>query len=82
MKTEHPIRSMCEALEVSASGYYDWSNRQTQPSLRAQENVRLAQQIVQVSRSIRTVARPTAAPGSRKFWAKLATLTAVTALPV
>ena len=53
MKTEHPIRSMCEALEVSASGYYDWSNRQTQPSLRAQENVRLAQQIVQVHQDSR-----------------------------
>jgi len=38
MKTEHPIRSLCEALEVSASGYYDWSKRQTQPSPRAQEN--------------------------------------------
>jgi putative transposase len=53
MKTEHPIRSLCEALEVSASGYYDWSNRQTQPSPRAQENARLAQQIVQIHQASR-----------------------------
>ena len=44
MKTEHPIRWLCEALEVSASGYYDWSNRQTQPSPRALENEQLRQQ--------------------------------------
>ena len=53
MKTEHPIRSLCEALEVSSSGYYDWSNRQTQPSARALENRRLAQQIVQVHQESR-----------------------------
>jgi transposase InsO family protein len=53
MKTEHPIRSLCAALEVSPSGYYGWSNRQTQPSLRAQENVRLAQQIIQVHQDSR-----------------------------
>jgi putative transposase len=53
MKTEHPIRSLCEALEVSSSGYYGWCNRLTQPSPRAQENVRLAQQIVQVHRESR-----------------------------
>jgi len=53
MKTEHPIRWLCEALEVSASGYYDWSNRQTQPSARALENERLAQQIAQVHQQSR-----------------------------
>jgi transposase InsO family protein len=53
MKTEHPIRSLCEALEVSSSGYYDWSNRQTRPSPRAQENARLARQIVQVHQDSR-----------------------------
>ena len=53
MKAEHPIRSLCEALEVSSSGYYDWSKRQSQPSLRAQENVRLAQQIAQIHQGSR-----------------------------
>ena len=53
MKTEHPIRSLCEALEVSPSGYYDWSNRQAQPGPRAQESARLAQQIVQIHEASR-----------------------------
>ena len=53
MKTEHSIRSLCEALEVSSSGYYDWSHRQTQPSLRALENEILAKQIVQAHQDSR-----------------------------
>lgn len=53
MKTDHPIRSLCEALEVSSSGYYDWSQRQAQPSTRAQENARLVQQITQVHQASR-----------------------------
>src|ERR1035441_2017518 len=53
MKTEHPIRSLCEALEVSTSGYYDWVNRQTQPSPRTQENARLALLIVRVHQESR-----------------------------
>ncbi len=48
MKTDHPIRSLCEALEVSSSGYYDWFHRQAQPGPRAQENARLVHQIVQI----------------------------------
>jgi transposase InsO family protein len=48
MKTEHPIRSMCEAFEVSTSGYYDWVNRGTQPGPRAQANVLLVAQITQI----------------------------------
>jgi putative transposase len=53
MKTEHPIRSLCEALAVSASGYYDWFNRHAQPSPRTQENGRLAQQIAQIHQASR-----------------------------
>src|ERR1017187_9872072 len=53
MKTDHPIRLLCEALEVSTSGYYDWFNRQTQPGPRAQENARLLQQIIQIHRESR-----------------------------
>jgi transposase InsO family protein len=53
MKNDHPIRSLCAALEVSASGYYDWAKRQTHPSPRAQENQRLAQQIAQVHQASR-----------------------------
>jgi hypothetical protein len=53
MKTEHPIRWLCEALEVSSSGYYDWVNRQAQPSPRTQENARLALLIVQIHQESR-----------------------------
>jgi len=48
MKTEHPIRSLCEAFEVSTSGYYDWVNRSTHPGARAQENALLVAQITQI----------------------------------
>ena len=53
MKTEHPIRSLCAVLEVSSSGYYDWVERQTQPGPRAQENVQLAAQILQIHQASR-----------------------------
>jgi putative transposase len=53
MKAEHPVRSLCEALAVSASGYYDWVNRQTQPSPRTQENARVALLIVRVHQASR-----------------------------
>jgi transposase InsO family protein len=53
MKTQHPIRSLCEALEVSSSGYYDWFNRQTQPGPRAQANAQLLEQIVRIHQDSR-----------------------------
>ena len=53
MKTEHPIRSLCAALQVSPSGYYDWFNRQAQPGPRAQEDARLTLQIVQIHQASR-----------------------------
>ncbi len=53
MKTQHPIRSLCAVLEVSSSGYYDWVERQTQPGPRAQENVQLAAQILQIHQASR-----------------------------
>jgi len=48
MKTQHPIRSLCQALEVSTSGYYDWRNRQTRPGPRARENAQLLEQIIRL----------------------------------
>jgi transposase InsO family protein len=36
---------LCQAFEVSSSGYYDWRRRQSQPSLRTQEDLRLKEQI-------------------------------------
>jgi len=38
-----PVRMMCRALKVSASGYYDWRDRP--PSARAQANQRLLDRI-------------------------------------
>jgi len=69
MKTDHPIRAMCEALEVSASGYYDWSHRQAQPGpgagrhgLRRQSAAATALSPARASRELSsTVARTKAA---------------------
>ena len=46
MKSHHPIRALCQALEVSPSGYYDGHNRQTQPGPRARENAQLLGHII------------------------------------
>jgi transposase InsO family protein len=48
MKTQHPVRSLCEALEVSPSGYYGWFSRQSEPGPRAQETAQLVTQITQI----------------------------------
>jgi putative transposase len=53
MKNQHPIRSLCAALEVSASGYYDWFQRQTQPGPRAKANAQLLEQIVRIHQDSR-----------------------------
>jgi transposase InsO family protein len=53
MKTQHPIRSLCQALEVSPSGYYDWRHRQTQPGPRALENAQLLEQIIRLHQDSR-----------------------------
>ena len=45
MKTEHSIRTLCQNLEVSPSGYYDWQSRRTAPGPRALENQKLTQEI-------------------------------------
>jgi len=42
-QAELPVRSQCETLQVSTSGYYDWLGRS--PSARAQANVTLLQSI-------------------------------------
>jgi transposase InsO family protein len=53
MKTQHPIRSLCQALEVSTSGYYDWRHRQTQPGPRALENAQLLVRIIHLHQDSR-----------------------------
>lgn len=53
MKAEHPIRSLCEALEVSTSGYYDWCHRAAQPGPRAQQNALLMVEITRIHQESR-----------------------------
>jgi transposase InsO family protein len=48
MKNEHAILRLCQELEVSASGYYDWQTRSVCPGLRAVEDQALVQQIEQI----------------------------------
>lgn len=47
MKTEHSIALLCQAFEVSKSGYYDWQERQHQPGPRQQEDRELKAHIRQ-----------------------------------
>jgi len=45
MKNDYPIRTLCQLLEVSPSGYYGWQQRRSSPGPRALANQTLAQQI-------------------------------------
>jgi putative transposase len=53
MKDQHPITTLCAALEVSRGGYYDWKARQSTPSARQAEDQRLQTQIVELHRASR-----------------------------
>ncbi len=48
MKAEHSIAQLCQAFEVSASGYYDWAHRQEHPSQRHQLDQQLKAQISRI----------------------------------
>jgi transposase InsO family protein len=48
LKTEHSTDQLCQAFEVSPSGYYDWSQRQKQPCQRQQEDQRLKAEIERI----------------------------------
>jgi transposase InsO family protein len=48
MKTHHSIQSLCENLDVSPSGYYDWQKRRNCPGPRSLENQTLAQDIHEI----------------------------------
>jgi len=45
MSGEHHVAVLCEALEVSRSGYYSWRQRRAQPCARAQANRKLTERI-------------------------------------
>jgi Transposase and inactivated derivatives len=55
MKNEHAVLRLCQELEVSASGYYDWRFRRSCPGLRAAQDQALKQEI----QSIHTGSRNT-----------------------
>lgn len=48
MSQDHSIAAMCQAFEVSPSGYYDWRRRQSAPGRRAQEDQKLKEQVLQI----------------------------------
>jgi len=51
-RNEYPVRLMCRCLKVSASGYYDWQDRE--PSPRAQDNARLIKRIREIHEDSRS----------------------------
>lgn len=53
MKNDHSVEQLCQMLEVSVSGYYDWAKRQASPGPRAREDGDLACQIAGVHESSR-----------------------------
>lgn len=59
MKDSYSILSLCQHLQVSPSGFYDWQKRQNSPGPRARENETLAQEIQQIhQRSRQTYGSP------------------------
>jgi len=67
MKDLFPILKVCEQLEVSPSGYYDWRQRQAAPRPRAVEDQRLARHIKRIhSASRETYGSPRITAALRK----------------
>ena len=59
MKDDYSILALCENLDVSPSGYYDWQKRRTEPGPRAQENETLSKEIQEIhQRSRQTYGSP------------------------
>jgi putative transposase len=53
MKSHHSVLLLCQLLEVSSSGYYDWQKRRLQPGKRAAEEQILAREIKTIHRQSR-----------------------------
>lgn len=59
MKANHSVGKLCECLQVSPSGYYAWTLRQTSPGPRAREDEQLAIEIAAIhARSRQTYGSP------------------------
>lgn len=48
MKAQYPIGGLCQAFEVSLSGYYCWAHRQHHPGQRQQQDQQLKEQICRI----------------------------------
>lgn len=48
MKSDYSVQSLCEALDVSRSGYYEWCQRQAEPGPRALADAALRPQIAAI----------------------------------
>ena len=48
MQKNHSIKALCDAFQVSKSGYYQWLNRELNPSLRQKENQSLVDDIKRI----------------------------------
>jgi putative transposase len=53
MKAQHPVRALCQAFGVSASGYYGWRHRQSCPRPRDCQNRQLTDQILRIHQDSR-----------------------------
>lgn len=67
MKNDYSILSLCEHLEVSASGYYDWKARRASPGARARADAALRPSIQKIhTRSRQTYGSPRVLEALRK----------------
>lgn len=77
MSAQHKVATVCEALLVSRSGYYDWKKRRFCPSARQLEDARLTERVrEEFTRSRHTYGSPRLAhalgcPGRRNRIARL-----------
>ena len=53
MKAEHTITALCQALEVSPSGYYGWEQRKSSPPPRVLEEQKLSADITRIHQDSR-----------------------------
>jgi putative transposase len=71
MKTEHSIQRLCEVLQVTQSGFYDWRKRRQTPGPRAQANAALRSRIQSIHQQSRhTYGSPRVAAQLRKDGAR------------
>jgi hypothetical protein len=52
-KADFPISFMCDRLDVSTSGFYEWRHAQTHPCARRVEDAELLDRIVEIHRMSR-----------------------------